>query len=656
MAFIAYTDNLFVVAQAKFEDRKLYSLVGFTWDRHRRAWVTPSLDIALKLPGVSWTKPAADYAQKCLEQAEVAYDMSWRSDTDYHPPVPDRINPKTGEPYTLYPFQRAGVEYALPRKDVLIGDQPGLGKSPQAIVVQNATGARFHLIVCPASLKENWRREVLAWTTIPNLTVGIAEASYVEKVEDGVYKSGARASQTKYRNVTHRDVWPDTDVVIINYDILDRFKELIHERLWDQLTCDECHALKTDTSRRTLFVLGGTDQKTRGEDGKLYWWSAINARKRVFLSGTPMLNRPIELWPMIHSFDPNGLGKNKRSYEYKFCGGHSIGIGNKTRFDNSGATHLEELGAALRESFMVRRLKAEVLPELPPKRRLIVTLDSPEIKELVAREDEIAQLLKLYERQVADAALDGMGAEWQIDKSSSLEALEGTMVAQRAEALNLHEVFKSESGEPNFRLLRMDYACAVTGLEPPAVQILFEEMAKVRHDLGVAKLSAAVPWIKDFLDGGEKLLVFAYHADVVEGLRDALAKYQPAVIYGKTPQRKRQPEVDRFQEDDSCRVFDGNMHAAGVGFTMTEAADAAFVEGDWVPGIIEQCLDRACRIGQKAKLVTGYHLVANGSLDARIAQSEKLKADNIIKAMDSKDATKFKRAKDQAIQPETKEV
>ena len=654
MAYIAYKDNLFHVVQADFDQRALYKLLGFTWSPLRRSWVTPALDVAMSLTGVSWTKSASDYAAQCLATAEAAYEMSWQDDTDYQPPVPDRINPKTGEKYALFPYQRAGVAYALPRKDTLIGDQPGLGKTPQAVVIGNASGARFHLVVCPASLKENWRREFLAWSTIEGQTVGIAEASFIEKVPDGVYKTGKRAGEVKYRNVEHRDVWPDTDVVIINYDILHRFKEQIHARMWDQLTCDECHALKSDTSKRTLFVLGGTDNKTRDpETRKFVWWPAVEARRRVFLSGTPMLNRPIELWPMVHAFDRSGLGKNKRHFEERYCGGHYVGAGGmkingrmveRARFDNSGATHLEELGTKLRETFMVRRLKAEVLPDLPPKRRIVVTLASAEINDLVAREDEIAQMLKLYERHVADEAMEGLDQGWLHDETLAREAVQGTMVAVRADHMNLHEVFKSEDGEPNFRLLNMDYACAVTGLEPPAVQILFEEMASVRRDLGIAKLSAAVPWIKDFLDGGEKLLVFAYHAAVVEGVRDALAAYQPAVVYGKTPQRRRQGEVDRFQEDESCRVFDGNMHAAGVGFTMTRAADAAFVEGDWVPGIMEQCLDRACRIGQKADLVTGYHLVANGSLDARIAQSEKLKADNIQMAMDTRDAEKLKLA------------
>jgi SNF2 family DNA or RNA helicase len=93
--------------------------------------------------------------------------------------------------------------------------------------------------------------------------------------------------------------------------------------------------------------------------------------------------------------------------------------------------------------------------------------------------------------------------------------------------------------------------------------------------------------------------------------------------------KRRQLEVDKFQEDEDCRLFIGNIQAAGVGFTMTRAHDIAFAEGDWVPSMIEQCEDRACRIGQTAEKIMSYFLVANGSLDSRIAQAAKLKEDNI---------------------------
>jgi SNF2 family DNA or RNA helicase len=91
--------------------------------------------------------------------------------------------------------------------------------------------------------------------------------------------------------------------------------------------------------------------------------------------------------------------------------------------------------------------------------------------------------------------------------------------------------------------------------------------------------------------------------------------------------------VDRFQDDPQCRVFVGQMQAAGVGFTLTAAHDVAFAELDWTPSKLEQCEDRVCRIGQLADKIFSYYLVANGSLDSRIAQSAKAKEDDIVETL-----------------------
>jgi hypothetical protein len=459
------------------------------------------------------------------------------------------------------------------------------------------------LVVCPASLKENWRREFVKWTT-KDISVGIAETQHREKFQDGVYKNG----KPRFKTVVHSEYWPDTDVVIINYEIVSRFLGQIHDVHWNLAVYDEAHALKTPDSLRTIYILGGGFQRNKKE--KKQWYNAIEAKRRMFLSGTPMLNRPVEMWNFVRACDPAGLGKNWENFTDRYCGGHQGFHGR----DVSGCTNSAELGQKLRESFMVRRLKREVLPDLPPKIRGVIALDTPEIRDLVAREDELAQALRLYENLAnpdsgGDDIVDTMaayGMKYDIDEEASWT-----------------------------RRIDLEYAAAVLGLEPPAVSILFEELAKVRRELGLAKLSGALPWLKNTLDGGEKLLVFAYHSDVVEALFDGLKAYKPALIYGKTPVRKRQAQVDYFQENDGCRVFIGNIDAAGVGLTLTKASDVAFIELDWVPSKQIQCEDRACRIGSTAEKIFCSYLVANGSLDARIAQSSYMKEEVISSVLDT---------------------
>lgn len=628
MAHIDFKDGVFW-GLGSWEEKDLFKRAGFTWSPLRKCWITSQADIAESIPGLHWTDRAVDEIEYRLEVAEISRELSYRAHSDFDPPIPQALL-DAGIDYL--PYQKAGIEYATMRRDTLIADQPGLGKTIQAIGVANCYPKRRRtLVVTPASLKENWRREWVKWCAYGR-TVGIAETQFAEREQIGVFKTGKRKGQPRYKIVkVHKLWWPDTDVVIINYDILKQFDDQIRDVVWDLLICDECHGLKTPDSDRTLFVLGADQCRTAGlgrkklkeAKKKKIWFRAVEAKRRIFLSGTPMMNRPIELWPFVRAFDPEGLGRSYEDYGYRYCDGYfDTSRGQWGSYNFSGASNQKELGGKLRGTFMIRRMKRDVLPELPPVFRQVVLLDSPEIREMVAREDELAQALRLYEDNFVRGESEGQR-----------DARLGAQIVDQAYRFGFQN--SDDPDRPNSRAINLEYAAAVLGLEPPAVHILFEEMAQVRRDLGLAKLSAIVPWVKNFLEGGEKLIMFGYHSDVVRQLAEMCAEYEPAVIYGATPVKKRQAEVDRFQEDDRCRLASLNIDSGGVGYTMTRAHDVGFAEGDWVPTKMEQAEDRVCRIGQKAEKIMSFYLVANGSLDARIAQSAGGKAENIKEVLDS---------------------
>ena len=602
MVFVDCINHRFYGVGPK-EDRAIFKDAGFRWDPVRRRWLTDSLAVAARADA-PFTDRAVVEAVSREALREQSHDLSYAADSDFEPPAPDGLAYK--------PFQKAGIEYALKRRDTLIADPPGLGKTPMSIGVANALpGCRRILVIAPASLKENWRREFRKWTT-QGLSVGVSHASMRVKEHVGTYKNG----KPKYKLRTYKNVWPQSDVVIVNYDVLERFEEQIDDEHWDLLVCDEAHALKTPDANRTLRVLGGSrlepDPKRKGKKRKKFY-DPIDAERRVFLSGTPMLSRPIELWPLVKACDPDGLGKDYYEYAYRYCEGRHTIHG----FDVRGASNLEELGEFLRSAFMIRRSKREVLPELPEVQRQVVLVESPELSKLVAREDELAQQLKLYESMVTDEDQD-------LDK---LDSDMGASIAEVAESYGL-----GQDGKPN-----IDYVAQVLGLEPPAVEILFEELASVRQQIGIAKAPLVRDWVRDFLEGnpGEKVILFGYHKDVVRSLYAELEQYEPALIYGDTPMHKRQGEVDRLQEDENCRVLIGNLHSAGVGFTMTRAANVVFAEGDWVPSMMRQAEDRTCRIGQEADAVLSSALMANGSIDAKIAHTAMDKELNIGLALDT---------------------
>jgi len=153
------------------------------------------------------------------------------------------------------------------------------------------------------------------------------------------------------------------------------------------------------------------------------------------------------------------------------------------------------------------------------------------------------------------------------------------------------------------------------------------------------KLNTAIDWIKDFLESGEKLVVFAHHRDII--LR--IAKQFPgcAVVAGDT--KDRMSEVDRFQNDPNCRLFIGSIEAAGVGLTLTAASNVAFLEYPWRPADFDQAVDRLHRIGQKSS-VTVWCLIAsvNGikTIDERIISTLQKKRSVVDAILDGESVEK----------------
>jgi len=519
---IAFPYNPVLVAAVK-------DLPGRRFDGSSKTWSVPVSSAAAvqamlaRLTGVeiSYANGAQDALQRAQAARGEAVEASRAQEWAGEIPRP------TGLAYL--PYQRAGIAYALGRPGVLIADEMGLGKTIQAIGVVNADETvRSVLIVCPASLKLNWAREWSRWST-RGLTVGIANGAL-----------------------------PATDVVILNYDILKKHLPAIHARAWDCLILDEAHYLKNPKAQRTQCVLGAKGVES------------IKARRRIALTGTPILNRPIEAWPIAHALAPAEFG-NWRAFVTRYCGGYQDRYG----WNVSGATNLPELQDKLRASIMVRRLKKDVLTELPAKRRQVIELPANGAAGTVRAE--------------ADAY------------AAQQDRLTGLRVA----------VELAKAGDEN------DYAAAVDRLRAGSMAA-FAELSKLRHTTALAKIPHVIEHIRDTLESEGKLIVFAHHRDVIESL--AAEFPGAAIITGDTPMQSRQDAVDRFQTDPACRLFLGNIQAAGVGLTLTASAHVVFAELDWVPGNITQAEDRCHRIGQTDSVLV-QHLVLEGSLDATMART-----------------------------------
>ena len=487
--------------ECTFEQRKEVQKMGFKWCETTKRWSTDNWYVASRVAGA-------------LPETTVKYDRSSAE-------IPQ--NTLLGAP-ALMPFQVAGVEEIIARKNILLADEPGLGKTAQAIAYLNIvqTYQSRTLIICPASLKLNWIREFEKFGDKDRFTIQMLSGSK-DKIN------------------------PKSNVVIVNYDMLK--SKIIFDQLLEysaqMLICDEAHYIKnakTARSKSTALLVKKATKKT------------------ILITGTPLVNRPIELHSILKMISPETIQpyEDYRRYAFKFCSAHNGRWG----FNVNGSSNEAELNYRLRSTCMIRRLAQDVLPQLP----------------------EVTMQLLPFEQ----------------DKKTK-------------------------------KIIEEEYRFTFEDLTKRPEVGSVGDLAKIRHDLAMAKLPTSLQVISDLLETVNKVVVFAYHRDVMQGLFDGLKDYKPVMVVGGMTTENKQKAVDTFQNDPSVRVFVGQIQAAGVGITLTAAQNIEFVETSWVPGEIDQAVKRCKRIGQKSHVTARFHIVTD-SLDETMLKSafDKLKTINKI--------------------------
>ena len=168
---------------------------------------------------------------------------------------------------------------------------------------------------------------------------------------------------------------------------LKKWRKEIRKKEWDLMIVDEAHFLKSSKAQRTREVLGGI--KRNADKEIVDRSSPIPAGRRIFLTGTPIVNKPKEFWPMLQALDPSGLGDSWYNYAKRYCGLWELKdrSGKRIGWKWDGATNLPELQDRLRSAFMVRRLKQDVLASLPAKIRQVLSIEpSPTVKKIISTE------------------------------------------------------------------------------------------------------------------------------------------------------------------------------------------------------------------------------------------------------------------------------
>jgi superfamily II DNA or RNA helicase len=452
------------------------------------------LEHYLRLFGVEPAANAREVLDRLRREHDAAIDDVRRSRAG-DAPVMEAEARLGGE---LRPFQRAGVDYVLKARRTFLADEQGLGKTVQALAALEADDAYPAVIVCPAGLKLNWRRETERW--LPHRSLHVINGTAPAPME--------------------------AEITVLNYEIVHAHRTRLQLRRPKALILDESHYVKNPRAKRTQAVRRLAEALPEGA-------------LRLALTGTPVMNHPDELIAQLRILD--------RLQEF------GSGARFARRFQGAGAE--ERIHWHLRRSCFVRRLKADVLPQLPAKRQVVVPVAIDNQRDYKLAQDDVIA--------------------WLREQPLDLGELEAKIAAA----------------------LRAERLAQLNALKRLAAR---------------GKASAALAWIEDFLASDEPLVVFAAHREVQELL---LERFPDALhILGRDSIQQREAAVDAFQDPDGPQLIVCATRVAGQGITLTRASNVAFLDLEWTPAVHDQAEDRCHRIGQH-DAVTAWYLLAADTID-----------------------------------------
>ena len=449
---------------------------------------------------------------------------------------------------TLYQFQKDGISFGIERKGrFLLADEMGVGKSIQAIGVSLLFKENWPvLIICPSSLKLVWRDEIEKW--IPDINK--------DKINIQVFKS----SKDPFKN--------GEKYYIMSYEISVKLEQKIKEKNFNFIIVDEAHYLKSQETKRTKCLT-----------------PIIQKSKRVLLlTGTPILSKPVELYPLLTMIRPD-LFHNFSIYGNRYCDPKQNFFG----VDWTGSSCAKELNYILK-NIMIRRLKKDVISQLPPKKRQKIEIQT----------------------------------ESKIIKQISAINLSSETLFKKLEEIN-----------SNPFNLKMDFDNEGDGKE--SINNLFSKIYMLTAE---AKANGVKEYIHYLIDNKCKFLIFAHHKIMLDAIEEEVQKLKVDYIRidGKVKLDKRQDYVHKFQTDETCLVAILSITACYTGITLTAASTVVFSELHMTPAVMIQAEDRAHRIGQEHECVNIHYLYGPETLDEVLFRMLNQKQNIFSNTLDNKSA------------------
>ena len=494
---------------------------------------------------------------------KVTYIIDYTEDSINSPKLNDL--PKTLLK-NLYRFQKQGIIFGIKKfSRLLIADEMGVGKTVQAIGLSCLYQKDWPvLVICPSSLKFAWRDEINLWLS------EILEKDDVQVI---------RHSKNEFKL--------DKKYYIISYDLSVRMIDKIIEKKFNYIIADEAHYLKSKSAKRTMCLT-----------------PILQRSKRVvLLTGTPILAKPMEIYPLLHILRPDKF-KGFKEFGTRYCDPKMLPYG---LIDWSGSSNSRELNSILNR-LMIRRLKKDVLSQLPPKKRQKIE---------IATDSKVIKKLKIF-----------------MEKSSKkFEELLGTQIELDKLGIDLNELNPDKEKEKNTEKNKEN-----KDISEEKEDTILNKFNKAYSMTGEAKLPGIKDYVNYLVDNSCKFLIFAHHTEVLDAIEDEIIQDKIGYIRidGKVQIEKRQELVNKFQTDEECLVAILSITACATGLTLTKASTVVFAELHFTPSIMIQAEDRAHRIGQDAGCVNIHYLVGEDTLDVLLFRKLNEKQNIVSTTLDNK--------------------
>ncbi|NUM87966.1 MAG: DEAD/DEAH box helicase [Bdellovibrionales bacterium] len=432
----------------------------------------------------------------------------------HHNGIPKAKRP-AGLRAELRHYQERGVDWLKFLQGLGLGamlaDDMGLGKTLQSIACIEGTC----LVICPTSVLQSWADQIQQFRP---------ELKYT------IYHGSGRQLEA--------------DLVLTTYGVFRLEQELLSQKDWDMIVLDEAQTIKNPESQIARAI------------------HTLRARFRVALSGTPIENRLDDLWSQFQFLNPGLLG-TRQEFNESFQSAMRSG-------DPSG---IESIRRKIRP-FMLRRMKKEVAPELPPRTEIVLHADFSPDEESLYRSILAASRAEVMEK---------------LESGNVLAALE--------------------------MLLRLRQACLHTALVPGSGA----DASKLS-----AKFQLFFETLEESIDQGHRALVFSQWTSALDLLEPHLR--ERGITYNRLDgsTRNREKVVADFQRDDGPRAMLISLKAGGVGITLTAADHIYILDPWWNPAVEDQAADRAHRIGQENPVLI-HRLVTRGTVEDKILALQKKK-------------------------------